>query len=118
MLQRTIRSKYRPEYPGDFEFEYKDPNTLARFIMEGGKIIPSRISKMSLTQQRKVAAAVKKARNLALLPTGNEAYDRFSRSPDLVSPVPFDWKAEAKTDVNAETESKTETKAETTSTAD
>jgi len=63
MLKTGRRTKFRPEYPNDFEFDYKDPSTLYRFIMECGKIIPARISKISKPQQRKVAAAIKKARN-------------------------------------------------------
>ncbi len=87
-MKKSYRSKYRPEFPSDFHFDYKDPVTLYRFIMEGGKIIPSRISKLSNTQQRHAAGAVKKARSLALLPTGSDAYDRFER-PELISPKPI-----------------------------
>lgn len=89
MLKKSFRSKYRPEFPGDFHFDYKDPVTLSRFIMESGKIIPARISKLSLNQQKKVAAAVRKARSLALLPVGAEAYDRFDRA-ETISPKPFE----------------------------
>ncbi|HVK60274.1 MAG TPA: 30S ribosomal protein S18 [Bdellovibrionales bacterium] len=87
-MKKHVRSKYRPEFPGDYHFDYKDPQTLGRFISEGGKITPARISKLSLAQQKKVAAAVKKARNLAMLPLGNEAYDFFER-PEAISPKPF-----------------------------
>ena len=62
-----------------------DPVTLYRFIMDGGKIIPSRISKLSNSQQRDAALAVKKARGLALIPSGTEAFDDFSR-PEPLSP--------------------------------
>ena len=89
MLKKSYRSKFRPEYPSDFNFDYKDPVTLYRFIMEGGKIIPSRISKLSMTQQRNAAKAVKKARSLALLPAGTDAYDRFER-PEPISAKPFE----------------------------
>lgn len=89
-LKKQVRSKYRPEYPGDFVFDYKDPVTLYRFIMEGGKIIPSRISKLSMAQQKKVAAAIKKARALALLPIGSGAYDTFGR-PEQISAKPFEY---------------------------
>ena len=51
-MRKTVRSKYRPEFPGDYHFDYKDPQTLARFISEGGKITPARISKLSLAQQK------------------------------------------------------------------
>jgi small subunit ribosomal protein S18 len=88
-LKKQVRSKYRPEYPGDFVFDYKDPQTLGRFVMEGGKIIPSRISKLSMAQQKKVASAIKKARAMALLPIGSDAYDTFGR-PEMISPKPFE----------------------------
>jgi small subunit ribosomal protein S18 len=87
-LKKPVRSKYRPEYPGDFHFDFKDPVTLGRFIMEGGKISPARISKLSLAQQRRVALAVKRARSMALLPLGATAYDNHGR-PEQVSAKPF-----------------------------
>ena len=89
-MKKPIRSKFRAEYPGDFVFDYKDPSTLYRFIMEGGKITPSRISKLSLAQQKNVSKAVKRARSLALLPNGTEGYDTFGR-PEPVSPKPFSF---------------------------
>lgn len=89
MKKSVARTKYRSEYPNEFVFEYKDPVTLARFLMEGGKIIPSRISKLSLSQQRKLTNAVKKARSLALLPMGSEAYDFYQR-PEQISAKPFE----------------------------
>ena len=87
-MKRNVRSKYRPEFPGDYNFDYKDSQTLSRFISEGGKITPARISKLSLAQQKQVAAAIKKARNLAMVPMGTEAYDFFER-PEAISPKPF-----------------------------
>ncbi len=88
-MKKNYRSKYRPEFPGDFHFDYKDPVTLGRFLMEGGKIVPSRISKLSQNQQRRVALAVKQARSLALLPMGTQAYDTYER-PEAISPKPFE----------------------------
>lgn len=88
-MKKSYRSKYRPEYPADFQFDYKDPVTLGRFTMESGKILPSRISKLSQTQQRRLAAAIRKSRSLALLPLGTEAYDNFDR-PEPISPKPFE----------------------------
>lgn len=87
-MKKNYRSKFRPDYPADFEFDYKDPVTLGRFIMESGKIVPSRISKLSSAQQKNVASAIRKARSLALLPNGTEAYDTFER-PETISPKPF-----------------------------
>lgn len=87
-LRKTIRSKYRSELKGDHIFEYKDPGSLGRYVSEGGKITPARISKLSMNQQKKLAAAVKKARNLALLPLGAQAYDDYGM-PESISPRPF-----------------------------
>ena len=89
-LRKTIRSKYRTDLKGDHVFDYKDPGSLSRYVSEGGKITPARISKLSLNQQKKLAAAVKKARNLALLPSGAKAYDEYG-IPEMISPKPFQY---------------------------
>ena len=49
-------------------FDYKDTATLRRFISERGKIRARRVTGLSVQDQRKVAIAVKNARELALLP--------------------------------------------------
>lgn len=89
MKKQAVRSKFRAEYPAEFVFDYKDPQTLGRFLSEGGRIVPMRISKLSSYQQRAVAREIKKARNLALLPAGDNAYDSHAR-PEPVSPAPFE----------------------------
>lgn len=48
--------------------DYKEPKTLKYFITERGKVIPRRISGNCAFHQRKVALAIKRARNIALLP--------------------------------------------------
>jgi small subunit ribosomal protein S18 len=48
--------------------DYKDTKLLLRFISERGKILPSRITSVSHKKQRVLATAIKRARNLALLP--------------------------------------------------
>ncbi len=48
--------------------DYKDPEFLKNFINEQGKILPRRITGNSLKYQRRVATAIKRARQLALLP--------------------------------------------------
>ena len=50
------------------EIDYKDLNTLRNYITETGKIVPSRITGTSARYQRQLAAAIKRARYLALLP--------------------------------------------------
>jgi small subunit ribosomal protein S18 len=49
--------------------DYKDAEFLKKFINEQGRLLPRRITGNSLKYQRKVAQAVKKARQMALLPT-------------------------------------------------
>ncbi|MGE5838893.1 MAG: 30S ribosomal protein S18 [Deltaproteobacteria bacterium] len=48
--------------------DYKDPRTLRLFTTERGKIIPRRISGNCAKHQRIVTMAIKRARNIALLP--------------------------------------------------
>ena len=48
--------------------DYKDDRTLSRFTTERGKILPSRLSGMCSRHQRQLSVAVKRARQLALLP--------------------------------------------------
>jgi small subunit ribosomal protein S18 len=48
--------------------DYRDPNTLKFFITERGKIIPRRISGNCAHHQRQVARAIKRARQIALMP--------------------------------------------------
>jgi small subunit ribosomal protein S18 len=48
--------------------DYKDPSILKHFITERGKIVPRRISGLCAKNQRKVTMAIKRARNLGLLP--------------------------------------------------
>ncbi|QIL90414.1 30S ribosomal protein S18 [Microbulbifer harenosus] len=48
--------------------DYKDLDTLKAYISETGKIVPSRITGTKAKYQRQLAAAVKRARYIALLP--------------------------------------------------
>jgi small subunit ribosomal protein S18 len=48
--------------------DYKDAEFLKRFLNEQGKILPRRLTGTSLKFQHKVAQAIKRARQLALLP--------------------------------------------------
>jgi small subunit ribosomal protein S18 len=48
--------------------DYKDVKLLQAFIAENGKILPRRLSGLSAYQQRKITEAIKRARNIALLP--------------------------------------------------
>lgn len=48
--------------------DYKDIDTLIKFITERGKILPRRITGVSAFHQKRLAAAIKRARHMALLP--------------------------------------------------
>jgi len=50
------------------EIDYKDTETLRRFISSYGKIVPRRKSGVCAKHQRKLANAIKRARIMALLP--------------------------------------------------
>jgi small subunit ribosomal protein S18 len=48
--------------------DYKDTKLLTRYVSERGKIMPSRITAVCAKKQRELTRAVKRARNIALLP--------------------------------------------------
>ncbi len=48
--------------------DYKDVRLLAGFVAERGKIIPRRLTGVCTPHQRRLSAAIKQARNIALLP--------------------------------------------------
>lgn len=52
----------------EMTIDYKDPRTLRYYITERGKIVPRRISGNCSKHQREITEAIKRARNLALLP--------------------------------------------------
>ena len=50
------------------KIDYKDVRLLQGFMSERGKIVPSRITAVSGKKQRELSQAIKRARQLALLP--------------------------------------------------
>jgi small subunit ribosomal protein S18 len=48
--------------------DYKDGEFLKKFLNEQGRMLPRRITGNSLKFQRKVSQAIKKARQMAILP--------------------------------------------------
>lgn len=52
----------------ELSIDYKDQKTLRNFVTERGKIIPRRILGTCATHQRQLCSAIKKARQIALLP--------------------------------------------------
>ena len=47
---------------------YKDVRLLSQFVAERGKIVPRRLTGVCTPHQRRLTAAIKQARNIALLP--------------------------------------------------
>ena len=57
------------EYAPHFQrIDYKDVETLKKFLNPHGKIMPRRRTNLSAANQRALAEAVKRARFMALLP--------------------------------------------------
>jgi small subunit ribosomal protein S18 len=54
------------------KIDYKDIETIRRFITEKGKILPRRITGVSAKFQRLLAQAVKQARYIGILPFVSE----------------------------------------------
>ena len=52
--------------------DYKDINTLKKYITEGGKILPRRMTGVCAKHQRVLATAIKRARIADLLPFKGE----------------------------------------------
>lgn len=69
---QDLRSKKKKHCPFTLanvkHIDYKDIETLSKFITERGKILPRRITGVSAYYQRRLAKAIKQARHMALLP--------------------------------------------------
>ena len=50
------------------DVDYKEVSRLTKYISERGKILPRRVTGTCARHQRMVTTAIKRARNLALLP--------------------------------------------------
>ena len=51
---------------------YKDVRLLSQFVAEAGKIVPRRLTGVCTPHQRRLADAIKQARNIALLPFASQ----------------------------------------------
>ena len=71
-----FRSKKRKRCPfvtaGFKDIDYKDTETLHKFVTDRGKILPRRITGVSAYFQKRLAEAIKRARHMALLPFVSE----------------------------------------------
>lgn len=57
--------------PNAMSIDYKDTRVLSKFVSERGKMMPSRITAVSIKKQRELAVAIRRARFLALMPYVN-----------------------------------------------
>ena len=55
------------------DINYKDYRMLGQFVAESGKIVPRRLTGVCSPHQHRLSAAIKKARNIALLPFAGRA---------------------------------------------
>ncbi len=53
--------------------DYKDAKKLQKFVSDQGKIIPRRITGLSAKQHREVVRAIKRARQIAIMPFVSES---------------------------------------------
>ncbi len=53
--------------------DYKDAKLLQKFVTDQGKIIPRRITGLSAKQHRELVRAIKRARQVAIMPYVSEA---------------------------------------------
>jgi small subunit ribosomal protein S18 len=55
------------------DINYKDYRLLGQFVAENGKIVPRRLTGVCAPHQHRLSAAIKQARNIALLPFAGKA---------------------------------------------
>lgn len=71
------KKKFNKFLPKDVKYvDYKDTELLGKFINNHGKIVPGAVSGLTARQQRVVARAIKRARQMALLPYAKERIRR------------------------------------------
>ncbi|CAL9498680.1 MULTISPECIES: 30S ribosomal protein S18 [unclassified Streptomyces] len=67
--RKPLKSRPNPlDQAGITYIDYKDVDLLRKFISDRGKIRSRRVTRVTSQQQRQLAAAIKNAREMALLP--------------------------------------------------
>ena len=68
-VRKPTKPKPNPLKTAEIDYiDYKDVALLRKFISDRGKIRARRVTGVTVQQQRKIAQAIKKAREMALLP--------------------------------------------------
>jgi ribosomal protein S18 len=65
--------------------DYKRPDILSQFVQERGKILPRRMTGVCSRHQRWLGVAIKRARNIALMPFAGSAAG--TQTPRVVVPA-------------------------------
>jgi small subunit ribosomal protein S18 len=73
MRNERIKNQKKVKRVIDGYIDYKDSKQLGRFLTDQGKIIPRRITGLTAKQHRELVQAIKRARQLAILPFVSEA---------------------------------------------
>ena len=79
--KRSFRRRLPPIGLGD-RIDYRNMSLISRFISEQGKILPRRVNRLTLKQQRLITIAIKQARILSLLPFLNNE-KQFERAESI-----------------------------------
>jgi small subunit ribosomal protein S18 len=67
--RKPVKNRPNPlDQAGIAYIDYKDTDLLRKFISDRGKIRSRRVTKVTVQQQRRLAKAIKNAREMALLP--------------------------------------------------
>ncbi|MEU9160778.1 30S ribosomal protein S18 [Streptomyces sp. NPDC048424] len=67
--RKPVKARPNPLDAAEITYiDYKDTDLLRKFVSDRGKIRSRRVTRVSARQQRRLAAAVKNAREMALLP--------------------------------------------------
>lgn len=72
--KKIIKKKKRnPFLPKDVKYvDYKNTELLEKFVNSHGKILAASVTGLTANQQRAMSKAIKRARQMALLPYSNE----------------------------------------------
>ncbi|MPY62885.1 30S ribosomal protein S18 [Streptomyces spongiae] len=72
--RKPVTSRPNPlDQAGITYIDYKDTDLLRKFISDRGKIRSRRVTRVTSQQQRRLARAIKNAREMALLPYSSSA---------------------------------------------
>lgn len=76
--KKTFKKKRKNRFiPSDVNYvDYKNTALLEKFINNHGRIVPAAVSGLTARQQRAVTRAIKRARQMALLPYAKERVRR------------------------------------------